>query len=226
MFSRWGGFVYRSRRVVVLATLIVAAAAAPLALGTADQLTAGGWLDPNSESAQVSDRLEAEFGGGRTAFVGLFRAGAPGADATSPAFQAAVAATVAPLADDPRVSGGPGSAETGDDRFIGVAGDAAYVVIGVDMTEDESVEVVDDIEALLGPATPAGYSVSMTGFGPIQKDSARLSEEDLRRAELISLPVLTLILVLVFASLVAAATPLLVAGLAIPTSLAIINLLP
>ncbi|HEX4897137.1 MAG TPA: MMPL family transporter, partial [Candidatus Limnocylindrales bacterium] len=224
MFSRWGGFVYRRRRVVLLATLILAAAAAPLALGTADQLTAGGWLDPNSESARVSDRLEAEFGGGRTAFVALFRSDAPDADATSPAFQAAIAATVAPLVDDPQVSGVTGYAETGDDRFISIGGDAAYVVIGLDMTEDESVEVVDDIEALLGPATPAGYSVSMTGFGPIQKDSARLSEEDLRRAELISLPVLSLILVLVFASLVAAAMPLLVAGLAIPTSLAIINL--
>ncbi|HEX4898824.1 MAG TPA: MMPL family transporter, partial [Candidatus Limnocylindrales bacterium] len=134
-------------------------------------------------------------------------------------------ATVAPLADEPRVSGVTGYAETGDDRFISIQGDAAYVVIGLDMTEDESVEVVDDIEALLGPATPAGYSVSMTGFGPIQKDSARLSEQDLRRAELISLPVLTLILILVFASLVAAAMPLLVAGLAIPTSLAIINLI-
>jgi RND superfamily putative drug exporter len=105
MFSRWGGFVYRRRRVVLLATLILAAAAAPLALGTADQLTAGGWLDPHSESAKVSDRLEAEFGGGRTAFVALFRADAPDADATSPAFQAAIAATVGPLADDERGSG-------------------------------------------------------------------------------------------------------------------------
>jgi RND superfamily putative drug exporter len=121
MFSRWAGSSIDRR--IVLATFILAAAA-PLALGTADQLTAGGWLDPNSESAQVSDRLEAEFGGGRTAFVALFRSDAPDADATSPSFQAAIAATVTPLADDPRVSGVTGYAETGDDRFISVSGDA------------------------------------------------------------------------------------------------------
>jgi RND superfamily putative drug exporter len=222
MFSRWGAFVYRRRRFVLLVMLAVAAAASPLAAGTADQLSAGGWLDPNSESAAVADRLEAEFGGSRTAFVAVFRSATPGADARSPEFQAAIAETVAPLLDDERVGAITGYAETGDDRFVSVKGDAAYVVIGLDMTEDESVEVVDDVEALL--VTPEGYSLGLTGFGPIQKDSAELSEQDLQRAEVVSLPIAALVLVLVFASIVAAGMPLVVAGLAIPTSLAIINL--
>lgn len=222
MFSRWGAFVHRRRRFVLLAMIVLAAAAAPLASGAADQLTAGGWLDPKSESAAVADRLEAEFGGGRTSFIAVFRSGSPDADATSTEFQAAIAATVAPLRDDPRVSGITGYAETGDDRFISVRGDAAYVVIGLDMTDDRSVDVVDEIEAQLAP--PSGYSVALTGFGPIQKDSAAISEQDLQRAETVSLPVAALVLILVFASIVAAGMPLLVAGLAIPSSLAIINL--
>jgi RND superfamily putative drug exporter len=223
MFSRWGAFVYRRRRFVLLVMLVLAGAAAPLAAGTAGQLSAGGWLDPKSESAAVADRLQAEFGGGRTSFVALFRADEAGADARSAAFQEAVTATVAPLLDDDRVSGLTGFAETRDDRFISVAGDATYVVIGLDMTDDESVGAVDEIEALL--ATPAGYSVGLTGFGPVQKDSAELSEQDLVRAETVSLPIAALVLILVFASIVAAGMPLLVAGLAIPSSLAIINLL-
>ena len=108
MFSRWGAFVYRRRRIVLLTMLVLAAAAAPLAAGTSDQLSAGGWLDPKSESAAVADRLEAEFGGGRTSFVALFRSDAPGADARSAEFQAAIAETVAPLRDDAQVSGDHG----------------------------------------------------------------------------------------------------------------------
>jgi len=223
MFSRWGAFVYRRRRFVLLVMLVLAGAAAPLAAGTADQLSSGGWLDPNSESAAVGDRLEAEFGGSRTSFVAVFRSDAADADARSAGFQAAIAETVAPLLDDERVGAITGYAETGDDRFISVKGDAAYVVIGLDMTADDSVEVVDDIEAQLAP--PDGYSLGLTGFGPIQKDSAELSEQDLQRAEVVSLPIAAIVLILVFASLVAAGMPLLVAGLAIPTSLAIINLL-
>ena len=223
MFSRWGAFVYRRRRIVLLVMLVLAATAAPLAAGTADQLSSGGWLDPKSESAAVADRLEAEFGGSRTAFIAVIRSDTPGADARSPEFQRAVGETVAKLGDDARVGEVTGYAQTGDDRFISVRGDATYVLIGLDMTEDESVEVVDDIADQLAP--PAGYSLGLTGFGPIQKDSAELSEQDLQRAEVVSLPIAAIVLILVFASLVAAGMPLLVAGLAIPTSLAIINLL-
>ena len=223
MFSRWGAFVYRRRRWVLVVMLVLAAAAAPLASGTANQLSSGGWLDPNSESAKVGDRLEAEFGGGRTSYVALVRSDTGGADARSAEFQAAIAATVAPLLDDPRVSEITGYAETGDDRFISVAGDTAYVVIGLDMSTDESIDAVEGIEGSL--ATPSGYSVALTGFGPIQKDSAELSEKDLVRAETVSLPIAALVLILVFASIVAAGMPLLVAGLAIPSALALINLL-
>ena len=61
----------------------------------------------------------------------------------------------------------------------------------------------------------------LTGYGPITKDSAEQSEKDLQKAELVSLPIVALVLILVFASLVAAGMPLLVAGLAIPSSLAL-----
>ena len=138
------------------------------------------------------------------------------------AFQDAIATTLAPVLDLEGVTGLTGYAETGDDRFISEAGDAAYVLIGLDVDEDSSIELVDPVEAAL--ATPAGYSVALTGFGPIQQDSARLSEQDLIRAETVSLPIAALVLILVFGSLIAAGMPLLVAGLAIPTSVGIINL--
>ncbi len=221
MFSRWGAFVYRRRRAVLLVMLVLAGTAAPLAAGTADQLSAGGWLDKDSESARVAQRLETEFGAGRSAFLALFRADAPGADARGADFQAAIATTLAELGADSRVSAITGYAETHDDRFISTAGDAAYVVIGLNLTDDEAVGEVGELEELLTP--PAGYGVNLTGFGPIQRDSVALSEQDLIRAETVSLPIAALVLILVFASIVAAGMPLIVAGLAIPTSLAIIN---
>ena len=90
------------------------------------------------------------------------------------------------------------------------------------MTDEESVDVVDPIRAAIVP--PAGYTVALTGYGPITKDSAEQSEKDLQKAEIVSLPVVALVLILVFASIVAAGMPLLVAGLAIPSSLALIYL--
>src|SRR6187399_1703244 len=215
MFSRWGAFVYRFRRPIVLVSVIASIAGALLATQTSSALSAGGWLDADSESAAVSARLDTEFGAGKSSVIALFRSTTPGANATSPEFQGAIK-----IATTPHVSGIIGYAETGDTRFISTAGDAAYIVVELDLTDEESVEVVDDIRAAIVP--PAGYTYQLTGYGPITKDSAEQSEKDLQKAELVSLPIVALVLVLVFASIVAAGMPLLVAGLAIPSSLALI----
>jgi RND superfamily putative drug exporter len=222
MFSRWGAFVYRFRRPIVFLAIAVAVAASTLAAQASSALSSGGWLDANSESAAVSNRLDTEFGAGKSSIIALFRSGTLGADATSAAFQGAIASSVAGLSSDPRVTGIVGYAETGDPRFISTAGDAAYVVIELGMTDEESVAAVDDIRAAIAP--PAGYTFQLTGYGPITKDSAEQSEKDLQRAEVVSLPVVALVLILVFASIVAAGMPLFVAGLAIPSSLALIYL--
>jgi RND superfamily putative drug exporter len=223
VFTRWGGFVYRRRRWVALFAIILAAGFGSLAGGASGNLSNGGWLDPTSESAQVADRLEAEYGGGRTAFVAVFHATSPGADATSAAFQQAIATTLAPALDVDGVTGLTGYAETRDDRFISTAGDAAYVLIGLDVDENDSIDLVQPVETAIQAATPSGYQVQLTGFGPIQLDAARISEQDLTRAETVSLPIAALVLLLVFGSLLAAGMPLLVAGLAIPTSVGVIS---
>ncbi len=95
-------------------------------------------------------------------------------------------------------------------------------MIPLDLTDEESVEAVEEIRAAIVPA--AGYDYALTGYGPITKDSAEQSEKDLQKAEVVSLPIVALVLILVFASLIAAGMPLLVAGLAIPSSLALIYL--
>jgi len=223
MFSRWGAFIYRHRRLVFVLAILLAAGAGALAADTSKHLTTGGWLDPDSESSQVSHRLEQDFGGGRTAYVAVFHSTDPNADAASPAFQSAIAATLAKTATTAHVVGLTGYAETHDSRFISIDGHAAYVLINLDLTEDQSVDAVDSIEATLAP--PADYSVALTGFGPVQKDAARISEQDLQRAETVSLPIAALVLLLVFGSLIAGAMPLLVAGVAIPTALGIVDLL-
>jgi RND superfamily putative drug exporter len=220
MFSRWGAFVYRFRRPVVILAIVAAVASSFLAAQTSDSLSAGGWLDTTSESATVADRLDEEFGAGRSSMIALFRSDTPGADARSAEFQGAIATALAGLKDQPGFDGTLGYTETGDDRFISTAGDAAYSIIVLDMTDEESVDIVDDVRAAIAP--PAGYTYELTGYGPITKDSAEQSEKDLQKAEAISLPIAAVILVAVFASLIAAGMPLFVAVLAIPTSLALV----
>ena len=220
MFLRWGAFIYRHRRIVALVALVVAVAALPFASRASAKLTSGGWLDPLSQSAQVDSRLAAEFGGGKSSLLALFTSTQPGADATSAGFQAAIATATASLRADPNVTGIVGYAGTGDRRFISLTGDAAYVVINLAVTDEESVPLYPDLRAKLAP--PAGYAVTVSGYAPFTIDTGKQADADLVRAELVSLPIVAVVLFLVFTSAVAAGMPLLVAGLAIPTSLGLV----
>jgi RND superfamily putative drug exporter len=219
MFSRWGAFVYRFRRPIVVFTIALAVLSSIFAVRASEELSSGGWLDPTSESSQVSNRLATEFSAGRSNLIALFRSSTV-SDAASPQFQALIAQSLAGLQGDPRVAGIVGFAQTGDRRFVSTRGDAAYVLIQLTITDEQSVDQLDGLRARITP--PAGTTVQLTGYGPVTKDSASQSEKDLQKAEAVSLPLAAIILIAVFASLVGAGLPLLVAGLAIPSALALI----
>jgi putative drug exporter of the RND superfamily len=217
MFHRWGAFVYRFRRPVAILAFVVAVLSLPLASQVTGALSAGGWTDPDSESAAVADRLADEFDAGGGAIVALFR-GAPGSDARSAAFQASIATSLRRLVADDRVDAAVGYAETGDDRFVSIDGTAAYVVVALEITDEAAVDLMPEFRALIDP--PADLTLQLTGVAPATQDQAALSERELVQAETVSFPFAALILILVFASLIAAGMPLVVAGLAIPTTLA------
>jgi uncharacterized membrane protein YdfJ with MMPL/SSD domain len=218
-FSRWGAFIYRFRRPVVLVAVVLGLLALPLAAQTSGALSSGGWLDRDAESTAVADRLATEFSAGRSDLIVLYRT-TDGADVTSSAVQTAIGASLEEIRKDERVTGTVGYSETQDSRFISADRSATYVVVELNLSSEDSVAAVDPLRQKI--TMSPGLAFQLTGYGPVTKDSAEQSEADLQRAETVSLPIAAIILVIVFASLVAAGMPLLVAGLAIPSSLAII----
>jgi uncharacterized membrane protein YdfJ with MMPL/SSD domain len=221
MFSRWGAFVYRFRRPIAVLAIVLTAALLPLASQAAGALSSGGWLDKDSDAAKVADRLATEFSAGRSSLVVLYRA-PDGTKASDPAFQAQITDGLGGLASDSRVAGIVDYPSTHDARFISTDDRATYAIVELTLTDEQSVGAVGDLRAKI--TAPPGATLQLTGYGPITKDSAHQSEIDLQRAETVSLPLALLILLAVFASVVAAFMPLLVAGLAIPSALGVIYL--
>jgi RND superfamily putative drug exporter len=216
MFSAWGAFVYRFRRVIAVLAIVIAVAASTLASGATGALSAGGWTDPDSESAAVTDRLKDDFDAGGGTIIAVYR-GSAGDDARSDDFQATIRDSLERLVEDDRVEGSVGWAETRDDRFISTDGTSAYVVVRLAITDEEAVDAMEELRALIDP--PADVTLQLTGVAPATQDQAEQSEKELIQAETVSFPFAALILILVFASLLAAGLPLLVAALAIPTTL-------
>jgi putative drug exporter of the RND superfamily len=222
LFAAWGRFVHRRRWPVLLASVVLAALATFVASQTPATLDSGGWLISGSESARVTERLADEFGAGGSSLVIVYRSDAP--DAASAEVQDRVETSLVDLAEHPLVTGIVGYRESGGDaRFISRDRRATYVVAQLNTSDEGSIDHVEELRELIRPAE--GLSIQVTGYGPLALAVNEQSEADLQRAEIVSLPLALLILVLVFASLAAAVTPLLVAGLAIPSALGLIFVL-
>ena len=173
MFSRWGAFVYRFRRpVAILAVVLAIASSCPRRAGLErpQRRRLAGSRSPNRRRSPPGSTRE--FGAGKSSMIALFRSTTPGADARSAEFQGAIATRHRRPRRRPAVTGIVGYAETGDARFISTAGDAAYVVIELDMTDEESVDAVDDIRAAIAAA----------GRLHLPADRLRADHQGLRRA--------------------------------------------
>ncbi|MEP7378820.1 MAG: MMPL family transporter [Chloroflexota bacterium] len=224
MFAAWGRFVYRRRRLVLALSLIVAAISFPLAGQAAGVLSSGGWLVTGSESAVVNRRLADDFHQGQSSLIVVFHS-TDGTPVATPAHLDAIDATAAAYLDDPNVQGVYGYRSGGnDERFLSFDGSATYLVVLLKVTDEQSIDLVPELRDRVTVGPSAGLSFELTGYGPIAGDANVQSEEDLSRAEIVSLPLALLILLVVFGSLLAAGLPLLVAGLAIPSTLALVFL--
>ena len=88
---------------------------------------------------------------------------------------------------------------------------------------DEHVSRLYDIVS--GADGQSGFTVVLTGTGAWERDAAEVAESDLRRGEAIGIPIALLILVVVFASVVAALVPLVLGVVAIIVGAALTALL-
>lgn len=89
--------------------------------------------------------------------------------------------------------------------------EVAYAAVHFD---DESIQmdpVIEDVRSILAQEE----GVSLTGGPVISKDINQASQDDLKRAELIGLPVALIVLVLALGSVVASILPLVIGGLTI-----------
>ena len=213
MLGALGRFVVRRRVAVLVAALLTMVVAGAVGGGVAQHLTGGGFEDPAAESTEARELLEDTFGARNPNLVLLVTSADGSVD--SPAAAAAGAALTAELGAEAGVAqsfsywtlGSPPPLRSND-------GHQALVLATIDGDEDE---VMDRIEVLSPKYTRSGgdVSVSVGGFAEVFREVSEQIEHDLVRAEMISLPIILVLLVVVFGSVVAASLPLGIGALAV-----------
>ena len=114
-------------------------------------------------------------------------------------------------------------ADVGDPSFVSRDGTKTFALIRLDEEVEAAVDDAEHLAALVD--APAGVETTVTGIPLVQHEFNAAIEEDLFRAELISLPIAMLILLAVFGTLVGAVLPVIIAGMALPSAMAVISLL-
>lgn len=209
MFEKLGTVTYARRRWVVAAALAFLAFAGVWGTGVFGSLTSGGFEDPDSESARSAAVVAADLGRDEADVVVLYRS--PDRTVEDPAFRRAVTATLAalPAADVAR------SVDWFSTRAPGlVSADrhATYAVLTLTGDEQQRTDALDRIEGRL--AAP-GLRTSVGGATTVGRDINERVSADIARAETLSMPILLVLLVIVFGSVVAAGLPLAIGAIAI-----------
>jgi putative drug exporter of the RND superfamily len=218
-FERLGRWSARHRWPVAIGWAVLTLAAVPFALRTPEALRAGGFIRDDLESARAKAVLETEIGVAQAALVVVLHS--DGSRAGEPAFETAAAAALADVPRAPYVRGVlPHGLST---RQVSVDRHTAYDIVLLDLPADDSPRALPGIRAAI--RNVPGLEVGLSGGPAFYGDVQDVSEADLRRSELISLPLAAIALLLVFGSVVAAAVPLAVGGAAVVVALGAIYLI-
>ena len=217
-FDRLGRFVVRRARWVISAWVLLVLLAVPLAPRAPGALSAGGFTLDDLESARVRAELEAGLGAPRSALVIVFSS--PTLEAGTPAFEGAAAAAVRDVPTAPHVA--RVVSHLIQPRQVSADRHTAYDLVFLDLSADESPKALPILRQRLQPAP--GLDVELAGGPAFYGDVQTVSERDLQRSELISLPLAGIALLIVFGSVIAAGVPLLVGGASVLVALAAVFL--
>jgi uncharacterized membrane protein YdfJ with MMPL/SSD domain len=210
MFATWGRAMVRWRGLVLVAAAGLVIVGATWGAGVFEALSSGGFEDPNSESARAYEQITEEFGQQSADLLVLYESQEPVA---SPPVQEAITDTLEQLRQQPEVASVVSWYDTGSPALVSTDGLATYAIVQlVGEDEDSKLESLRQVESLL---SVPGVDTTVGGLVMFLAESAEITESDIIRAELLSAPVLLVLLVLIFRGVVAAAMPLLVAMLAI-----------
>jgi len=208
----------RPRRVVGVA-VVAALIAGAFGGGVAEELGPYGADDPRDDSVKSDKRLEAALGyDPATALIAVVDTGA---DSKSGASRTKVKRVEGVLEADPDIAVVTSFYDSGERAQVSKDGRSQFLAVNFKTSDDD---VQQDAAKRLGDELN-GDGVKLGGLAAASGDVNEQVSEDLARAELIAFPILFLLSVLFFRSLVAAALPLLVGGLSIIGTFAALKLM-
>jgi uncharacterized membrane protein YdfJ with MMPL/SSD domain len=207
MFAALARLAQRRAKAIVIGAVLFAILAAAIGGSVANRLDPYGAEDPSTQSVKAQNQLE-EAGYRFPSVIALVE----DAPVASPATRARVEALERQVRHNPEVAAVVGYYDTHSRAFVSEDGKATYFAVdlkptGAKQEQDVGGEVAEELSAHRG--------VVVGGAAVAEEEVNSQVEKDLQKAEMLAFPLLFLLSLLFFRSLVASVLPLLIGGLAI-----------
>ncbi len=212
----------RSPRLILMVSALLMAFTGVFGASIANHLSAGGFQDPGSESAEATRLLSEKFSQTDQQLL-ITVTDAEGA--TGPRARAAGTEIVGVLADSPHVLGVTSpwtSPPAAAGELLSRDGDTGLIVATLAGGEDKAQEYAAPL-AEQATAERDGLTIRAGGTAMIYKEITAQTQRDLVRMEMIAVPLSFLVLVWVFGGLVAAALPMMVGLMAILGTMSVLR---
>ena len=216
--DRWGRWVARRRWAVLIAGLLATVLAGITGLGVFGSLSDGGFEDPESESARATALVTETFGATQADVLVLY-SHPDGLRVDEPAFERSVRQTVSALPASDVVS-----APTTYDGVPGlVSDDGQTTLVPITLAATDEEARAEAYERIIDRLDAPGLTAQIGGPSAIFSDVGEQVGEDIARAESLTMPLVFLLSLVIFGSLVAALMPALLGGIAVLGSFAVLR---
>ncbi len=220
MLHRTGTLFYRARWIMLGILLVIVAGMAIYGFGLFNFLKSGGFTDPSSESSKAQVLLDTKLGGAAPDVIVLM--GSDTLKATDAGFASAAQALLARLQARSEVRSVNSYYSTQSAQFLARDGHETFAVVQLTARDESAKEL--DFKTIQPLITSPTLHIMIGGNVAVNVAMNKQVGADLERAEMITFPVVALLLLIVFGGLVAASLPLLVGGVAILGAFAILRL--
>ena len=207
MLDSLASFVYRRRRLVAIGAVAFFVIAGAVGSSVSKHLDPYGADDPATDSVKADNLLEAR--GFRDASVIVLIQNAP---VTQAGTRTRVEGIERQLRARGDVAWVRGYYDTHASPFVSRDGTETYLSVALKPTDDKALQ---DSASSIADELHGKRGVTVGGYALANEQVNKQVESDLQRAEMLAFPLLFLLSLLFFRSLVAALLPLLIGGLAI-----------
>ncbi|MFD3592513.1 MMPL family transporter [Nocardia sp. NPDC058640] len=220
---RWGRFVHRHRFLVLGFFVAAVLVSGWFGRDLTDRYTQEGWFDESSQSVAASKLADDTFGRDTDGDLIVIYTAPPGTTVDDPGVRGPVTAALADLrkthgAQIHKIDSywdSPFSANASDPTkqhafaSIGLAGGGGTVTV------NNYLALKPHLDAGVPGGGPGGTTVQLAGLQPVVEGINIGMQHDIKRAEIIALPIVAILLYFVFGGVIGALLPVLIGGLTI-----------